>query len=172
MTWLSHSWRNLLELLLVHLSIAVPAIIIATLIAIPIGRFAYRFPRVGGPVLSASTLLYEQYAPFPLLRSVTYCSQYVSDGDQGRSSTAGALRLICDIIVERIPALTPSRRSASTESRVRPRRSTPRRGSMEGLRAERELEVPSTSFGPIWTMQGSEDPWGVDGAFGLGVTDE
>lgn len=41
---------------------------------------------------------------------------------------------------------------------------------MEGLRAERELEVPSTSFGPIWTMQGSEDPWGVDGAFGLGVT--
>lgn len=58
MTWLSHSWRNVLELLLVHLSIAVPAIIIATLIAIPIGRFAYRFPRVGGPVLSASTLLY------------------------------------------------------------------------------------------------------------------
>ena len=57
-TWLSHSWRNVLELLLVHLSIAVPAIIIATLIAIPIGRFAYRFPRVGGPVLSASTLLY------------------------------------------------------------------------------------------------------------------
>lgn len=58
MTWLSYSWRNVLELLLVHLSIAVPAIIIATLIAIPIGRFAYRFPRVGGPVLSASTLLY------------------------------------------------------------------------------------------------------------------
>ena len=91
-----------------------------------------------------------------------------SDGEHTRCVIAEALLSICDIMVSRILVFTPNKRSASTESRVRPRRSTLRRGSTEGLRAERELDVPSTSFGPTWTMQGSEDPWGVDGVFGLG----
>lgn len=58
MTWLSHSWGRIFDLLLIHLSIAIPPILIATLIAVPIGRLAFRFPRIGGPLLSVSTLLY------------------------------------------------------------------------------------------------------------------
>jgi len=57
-TWLSYSWEHIRDLLLIHLSIAIPAILFATIIAVPIGRFAYRFPRLGGTLLSASTLLY------------------------------------------------------------------------------------------------------------------
>lgn len=58
MTWLSHSWGRIGELLLTHLSIAIPPIIFAILLAVPIGRIAFRYPRVGGPLLSAATLLY------------------------------------------------------------------------------------------------------------------
>ncbi|WP_182353796.1 ABC transporter permease [Flaviflexus huanghaiensis] len=58
MTWLSHSWGRIGELLLTHLSIAIPPIFFSILIAVPIGRLAFRHPRIGGPLLSAATLLY------------------------------------------------------------------------------------------------------------------
>ncbi|WP_279402744.1 hypothetical protein [Arthrobacter sp. JCM 19049] len=35
-----------------------PAIVLSVLIAVPLGRLAYRHPRVGGALLSAATLLY------------------------------------------------------------------------------------------------------------------
>lgn len=58
MTWLSHSWDRIFDLLIIHLSIAIPAILIAVIVAVPIGRLAFRYPRVGGPLLTAATLLY------------------------------------------------------------------------------------------------------------------
>jgi len=58
MTWLSHSWGLIGDLLMVPLSIVIPPIFIAILIAVPIGRLAFLYPRAGGPVLSAATLLY------------------------------------------------------------------------------------------------------------------
>lgn len=58
MTWLSHSWPLILELSWRHLALSLPAIVLSVLVAVPLGRMAYRFPRLGGALLSASTLLY------------------------------------------------------------------------------------------------------------------
>ena len=58
MNWLALNWRQVLELLGDHLLLSVPAILLSILIAVPIGRFAFRRPAVGGPLLSAAALLY------------------------------------------------------------------------------------------------------------------
>lgn len=58
MTWLTHNWHQVLDLLWTHLSLAVPAILLSALIAVPLGRLAFRMPRGGGLMLGAATLLY------------------------------------------------------------------------------------------------------------------
>ncbi|QCY47305.1 Osmoprotectant transport system permease protein [Glutamicibacter creatinolyticus] len=58
MNWLSHSWPWIFELTARHLALSVPAIVLSVLIAVPLGRLAYRHPRLGGALLSAATLLY------------------------------------------------------------------------------------------------------------------
>ena len=69
MTWLGENWRWVGALLREHLLIALPAIAAAILVSIPIGRFAYRFPKVGGIILSAATLTYA-VPSLPLLVAV------------------------------------------------------------------------------------------------------
>ncbi|MFV0252496.1 MAG: ABC transporter permease [Beutenbergiaceae bacterium] len=66
MRWLTNNWPQVVELILAHLALSVPAIVLSVLIAVPLGRFAYRHPRLGGPVLSAASLLYAVPA-LPLL---------------------------------------------------------------------------------------------------------
>ena len=58
MTWLRLNWPQALELLGAHLALALPAIVLSAVIAVPIGRLAFRRPRIGAPLLSAATLLY------------------------------------------------------------------------------------------------------------------
>lgn len=58
MTWLRLNWPQALELLWAHLALSIPAIVLSAVIAIPLGRFAFRRPRIGGPLLSTATLLY------------------------------------------------------------------------------------------------------------------
>src|SRR5699024_11688948 len=58
MMWLQLNWPHALELLWAHLTLAIPAIVLSALIAIPVGRFAFRSPHIGGPLLSTATLLY------------------------------------------------------------------------------------------------------------------
>lgn len=58
MSWLLKNWEHVVDLLIQHLSLSIPAILIAVLVAVPIGRLAFRRPRIGEPILSASTLLY------------------------------------------------------------------------------------------------------------------
>src|SRR5699024_8377584 len=58
MKWLQLNWPQALELLWAHLALSIPAIVLSAVIAIPVGRFAFKKPRVGGPVLSTATLLY------------------------------------------------------------------------------------------------------------------
>ncbi len=58
MSWLTANWPWVVSLLWDHLVLALPAIALSIIIAVPIGRFAYRHPRIGGPLLEASTLLY------------------------------------------------------------------------------------------------------------------
>lgn len=58
MNWLSHNWPQVIELGLKHLALSLPAVAISVLIAIPIGRLAFRKPKIGGPLLGAATLLY------------------------------------------------------------------------------------------------------------------
>lgn len=58
MTWLMNNWATALELGAAHLLLALPAIALSVLIALPIGRFANRHPRFGSPLLSVTTLLY------------------------------------------------------------------------------------------------------------------
>lgn len=58
MIWLSRNWERVIDLLLAHLALSVPAILISILVAVPIGRLAFRRPLVGGPLLGAASLLY------------------------------------------------------------------------------------------------------------------
>ncbi|MGI6879695.1 ABC transporter permease [Microbacterium sp. gxy059] len=58
MNWLAHAWPQVLDLLGDHIVIAVPAVLLSIVIAVPIGLFAHRRPRVGGALLGVTTLLY------------------------------------------------------------------------------------------------------------------
>ena len=58
MTWLSHNWTWALELLWAHLLLSVPAIVLSVLLAVPVGRLAFRRPRLGGALLGGASLLY------------------------------------------------------------------------------------------------------------------
>lgn len=58
MTWLMANRQQILDLALDHLSLSAPAIVISILIAVPIGRLAWRYPRWGRLLAVATTLLY------------------------------------------------------------------------------------------------------------------
>lgn len=58
MKWLAQNWSQVIELAWAHLQLSLPAILLATLIAIPIGRLSFRYGRLGGALTSAATLLY------------------------------------------------------------------------------------------------------------------
>jgi len=47
-----------IELAIDHLLLSVPAILVSVVIAVPLGRLAYRRPKLGGPLLVMATLLY------------------------------------------------------------------------------------------------------------------
>jgi osmoprotectant transport system permease protein len=58
MTWASSNLDQLLALALNHVALALPAIIVAVVVAVPIGLLASRKPIVGRPLLGAATVLY------------------------------------------------------------------------------------------------------------------
>ncbi|MHA6509480.1 ABC transporter permease [Tessaracoccus sp. Y1736] len=66
MTWLVNNWTQVIELSIGHLLLTVPAVLISILVALPLGRLAFRRPRLGGPLLGAASLLYAVPA-LPLL---------------------------------------------------------------------------------------------------------
>lgn len=58
MSWLILNWTQVVELVRDHLVLSAPAIVLSVLIAVPLGRLAYRRPAVGAPLLGAASLLY------------------------------------------------------------------------------------------------------------------
>lgn len=66
MTWLDLNRDLVWELLGQHLRLAVPAVLISVVVAIVLGRLAWRLPRVGAVVLGVASLLYSVPA-LPLL---------------------------------------------------------------------------------------------------------
>jgi len=66
MTWLRHSWPQVLELGLAHLALALPAIALSVLLAVPLGWLSSSYPRLGGPLATVTSLLYAVPA-LPLL---------------------------------------------------------------------------------------------------------
>ena len=58
MTWISHAWPQIFELLGAHLRLSWIPVVLSVLIAVPIGYLAHRSPRIGGAVLGAASLLY------------------------------------------------------------------------------------------------------------------
>jgi osmoprotectant transport system permease protein len=58
MKWLEQSLGMVAELTLVHLAISVPAILLSLLIAVPLGRLAFRRRWVGGPLLALVGVTY------------------------------------------------------------------------------------------------------------------
>lgn len=66
MTWLDLNRDLVLDLLGQHVRLAVPAVLISIVVAIALGRIAWRWPRVGTVVLGAASLLYSVPA-LPLL---------------------------------------------------------------------------------------------------------
>lgn len=58
MTWVRHNWSWCLELVLDHLILTVPSVLLAVVVAVPLGHLAYRRPVLGGPLLGVATLLY------------------------------------------------------------------------------------------------------------------
>ena len=66
MTWLTNNWEQVVQLSIGHLLLTVPSVIISLVVALPLGRLAFRRPRLGGPLLATATLLYAVPA-LPLL---------------------------------------------------------------------------------------------------------
>ncbi|AIY16989.1 ABC transporter permease [Pimelobacter simplex] len=66
MTWLDTNRAYVLDMLVQHVRLAVPAIAISVLVAIVLGRIAWRWPRAGTVVLGIASLLYSVPA-LPLL---------------------------------------------------------------------------------------------------------
>jgi osmoprotectant transport system permease protein len=58
MNWVSANSTQILALLWSHIMIAVPAIILSVLIAVPLGRLAHSSGRARGTILSATGILY------------------------------------------------------------------------------------------------------------------
>lgn len=58
MSWPLANWQVILGAAADHLLLSVPAILLSVLIAVPIGRLAFRSPRFGGPVLAVASLAY------------------------------------------------------------------------------------------------------------------
>lgn len=56
--WISQNLPYIFELTIGHMLLSIPPVVFSVLIAVPIGRLAFRFPRIAGPLLSASSLLY------------------------------------------------------------------------------------------------------------------
>lgn len=66
MDWLSANTDYVLEMFVQHVRLALPAIAISVVVAVLLGRLAWRFPRVGSVVLAVTGLLYSIPA-LPLL---------------------------------------------------------------------------------------------------------
>lgn len=66
MTWLDLNRDFVVELLWRHIWLAVPAVLISVVVAVVLGRIAWRWPRVGAVVLGFASLLYSVPA-LPLL---------------------------------------------------------------------------------------------------------
>lgn len=66
MTWLDANRAYVLDMLVQHLRLSVPAIVVSVLVAIVLGRVAWRWPRAGTVVLGTASLLYSVPA-LPLL---------------------------------------------------------------------------------------------------------
>ena len=49
MNWLSYNWQWAGDLAATHLYLSASAVVIAVLVAVPLGRLAFRFPKLGGP---------------------------------------------------------------------------------------------------------------------------
>lgn len=58
MKWLTQNWEQVIALTWDHLLLSVPAIVLSIVIAVPIGRLAFRYRHAGGVVTTAATLLY------------------------------------------------------------------------------------------------------------------
>ena len=58
MNWWLGNWEQVANLAVSHLALSLPAIALSLVIAVPIGRFAFVRPRVGGTLLSAASLAY------------------------------------------------------------------------------------------------------------------
>lgn len=58
MKWLEQNLPQVIALIGEHLALSLPAIALSVLVAVPLGRFAQRRPRIGGPLTSAAALLY------------------------------------------------------------------------------------------------------------------
>lgn len=53
-----HAWPEVLDLLRAHVLLSVPAIVISVLVAVPVGLFATRHPRVDNTVVQVTSLAY------------------------------------------------------------------------------------------------------------------
>lgn len=58
MNWLAQNWPQVFALAWDHVLLSLPAIALAVIISVPIGRFSFRRRRVGGALTSVATLLY------------------------------------------------------------------------------------------------------------------
>lgn len=58
MNWVRGNWEWILGLAVDHLLLSVPTILLSVVIAVPIGRLAFRRPALGNPLLGAASLAY------------------------------------------------------------------------------------------------------------------
>ena len=76
MSWLDANRAYVLDMLVQHVRLSVPAVVISVLVAVVLGRIAWRWPRAGTVVLGTASLLYSVPA-LPLVGNRVSCGVWV-----------------------------------------------------------------------------------------------
>lgn len=154
MTWLSHSWGLIFERLLQHLTIALPAIVLAVAIAVPLGYLSHhaqtRGNRLAGPLTSAVGAIYA-IPSLPLLIAIPAFT-----GLPLRSSATAIVALtlygVALLVTGSADAFASVAPPTHSPPSPQPRRRRRRRWAFRGCAAHSRLNCPSQAlfFSPIF----------------------
>lgn len=122
MSWLLANWDAVAVLAVDHLLLSLPAILVSVLIAVPIGRLAFRRPRIGGPLLSLATLAYAIPAlPLLIILPAIIGTPLRSWQTMVAALTVYGVALLVRTACDAFSAVDPQLRDAATATGYSPR---------------------------------------------------
>lgn len=115
MTWLRLNYELVLELAVTHLLLAMAAMTAAVLIAVPLGRLAWRRRAIGAPVLVGASLLYAiPSLPLLVIIPVLFGTPLRSSATMVIALTVYAVAVLVRTVADAFAAVSGSTRDAAT----------------------------------------------------------